>query len=193
MFQGGYSLSSAAGHKGPLEKPQDEKRPEFKPIPGFKELLNIPIFLLFFFGWTLAELSCHFLSNSNTFFKVKRKKPMLIPYMDVSENSGFSPQIIHFNRVFHYKPSVLGYPYFGKHPYNGIKIAKHFPLVQPPALPPRTVALEGGDGLKGPPRRSARTRPRVTWRRWWWESTPWDGWHPLRSNPIYTPYIVGIY
>ena len=31
--------------------------------------------------------------------------------MDVSENSGFSPQIIHFNRVFHYKPYILGYPY----------------------------------------------------------------------------------
>ena len=29
--------------------------------------------------------------------------------MDVSENSGFSPQIIHFNRVFHYKPSILEY------------------------------------------------------------------------------------
>jgi len=29
---------------------------------------------------------------------------------------GFYPQIIHFNRVFHYKPSILGYPYFWKHP-----------------------------------------------------------------------------
>ena len=40
--------------------------------------------------------------------------------MDVSENSGFSLQIIHFNRVFHSKPSILGYPgypYFWKHPY----------------------------------------------------------------------------
>ena len=27
------------------------------------------------------------------------------------------PQIIHFNRVFHYKPSILGYHYFWKHPY----------------------------------------------------------------------------
>ena len=27
-----------------------------------------------------------------------------------------NPQIIHFNRVFHYKPSILGYPYFWKHP-----------------------------------------------------------------------------
>ena len=25
-------------------------------------------------------------------------------------------QIIHFNRVFDYKPSILGYPYFWKHP-----------------------------------------------------------------------------
>ena len=30
---------------------------------------------------------------------------------------GFTPQIIHFNRVFHYfNPSILGYPDFCKHP-----------------------------------------------------------------------------
>ena len=28
-----------------------------------------------------------------------------------------SPIFILFNRVFHYKPSILGYPYFWKHPY----------------------------------------------------------------------------
>ena len=38
--------------------------------------------------------------------------------MGVSENGGFSPQIIQFNRDFHYKSSILGYPYFWKHPYN---------------------------------------------------------------------------
>ena len=27
-------------------------------------------------------------------------------------------QIIHFNRVFHYKPSILGYPYFWKPPIS---------------------------------------------------------------------------
>ena len=27
------------------------------------------------------------------------------------------PKSSHFNRVFHYKPSILGYPYFWKHPY----------------------------------------------------------------------------
>ena len=38
----------------------------------------------------------------------------IIKYMGVSKNS---PQITHFNRVFHYKPSILGYPYFWKPPY----------------------------------------------------------------------------
>ena len=28
------------------------------------------------------------------------------------------PQIINLNRVFHYKPSILGYPYFWKHPFS---------------------------------------------------------------------------
>ena len=41
--------------------------------------------------------------------------------MGVSENKGFSPQIIHFNMGFHYKPSILGYHYFWKHPYGNTK------------------------------------------------------------------------
>ena len=36
--------------------------------------------------------------------------------MDVSENGG-TPKSSIFHRVFHYKPSILGYPYFWKHPY----------------------------------------------------------------------------
>ena len=51
--------------------------------------------------------------DRNEIFVGKKKH-----YMDVSENRGFSPQIIHFNRVFDYKPSILGYPYFWKHPYQ---------------------------------------------------------------------------
>ena len=35
--------------------------------------------------------------------------------MGVSKNRGY-PQIMNFNRIFHYKPSILGYPYFWKHP-----------------------------------------------------------------------------
>ena len=48
-----------------------------------------------------------------------------VTILGVSKNRWFSPQIIHFDRVFHYKPSILGYPYFWKHPYwvsNGRKL-----------------------------------------------------------------------
>ena len=39
-------------------------------------------------------------------------------FLGVSQNSGFSPQIIHFSLGFPlYKPSILGYPYFRKHPH----------------------------------------------------------------------------
>ena len=40
-------------------------------------------------------------------------------YLGVSLNGGFSPQIIHLNRIFHYKPSILGYHYFRKPPFVG--------------------------------------------------------------------------
>ena len=36
--------------------------------------------------------------------------------MGVSENNGTSKSCI-FNKVFHSKPSILGYPYLWKHPY----------------------------------------------------------------------------
>ena len=51
------------------------------------------------------------------------KKDQVIQYMDISENRGTPyPQIIHFNRVFHYKSSILEYLYFWKHPYIYIYI-----------------------------------------------------------------------
>ena len=45
-----------------------------------------------------------------------QKMASFVFYMGVSENSG-TPQIIHFNRVFHCKPSIFRNPYFWKHPY----------------------------------------------------------------------------
>ena len=38
-------------------------------------------------------------------------------YMGVSLNGG-TPQIIHFDRVFHYKPSILRYHHFRTPPYS---------------------------------------------------------------------------
>ena len=43
--------------------------------------------------------------------KKKTNKMRTLRNVGVSKNRGFSPQIIHFNRFFHYKPSILGYPY----------------------------------------------------------------------------------
>ena len=37
---------------------------------------------------------------------------VLLDDMGVSKNRGGPPKSSHFNRVFHYKPSILGYPYF---------------------------------------------------------------------------------
>ena len=38
------------------------------------------------------------------------------------------PKIIHFNRVFHYKTSILGYHHFRKHPYIHDMLCKPFEL-----------------------------------------------------------------
>ena len=50
--------------------------------------------------------------------------------LGISKNNGtpMYPQIIHFNRVFYYKPSILGYPYFWKHPFVGNVVEKHYNL-----------------------------------------------------------------
>ena len=50
-----------------------------------------------------------------------------IPYfhdinMGVSKNKGY-PQIIHFNRAFHYKPSIFRYPYILKTPICTFRVS----------------------------------------------------------------------
>ena len=42
-------------------------------------------------------------------------QPAVIIHLGVSKNNG-TPKSSIFNRVFHYKPSILGYPYFWNHP-----------------------------------------------------------------------------
>ena len=59
------------------------------------------------------------LSNSNHLHPIQYKHQLLTTdlYMGVSKNRG-TPQIIRCSRVFHYKPSILGYHHFWKHPYK---------------------------------------------------------------------------
>ena len=63
------------------------------------------------------------------------------------------PQIIHFNKVFHYKPSILGYPYFWKHPciYSNTFSLHRFSIL---GLHPRS----GCNGPSWRPLRSGQTR-----------------------------------
>ena len=62
--------------------------------------------------------------SSENIQKKQTERSSIIKCMGVSENSG-TPKSSHFNRVFHYKPSILGFPYFWKHPYliqNGLPL-----------------------------------------------------------------------
>ena len=60
--------------------------------------------------------STHFLQPLDEVGKIVKQQEY---NLGVSKNRGFYmflPQIIHFNRIFHYKPSILGaHPYFWKH------------------------------------------------------------------------------
>ena len=67
--------------------------------------------------------SSNYASHCNT---LKGQQLDCNEHMGVSENRGLSPQIIHFNRVFQYKPSILGYPYFfGNTHMHGKKMFKN--------------------------------------------------------------------
>ena len=66
--------------------------------------------------WVVYYLTSRSHPWRNIIGRWNRQGRFFVIYMDVSENSEFSPQIIHFKRVFHYKPSILRYPYFWKHP-----------------------------------------------------------------------------
>ena len=54
-------------------------------------------------------------------------------WVSTQNRGGKTPQIIHFNRVFHYKPSILGYPYFWKHPYSPSGTFGSNPTGSPPS------------------------------------------------------------
>ena len=49
--------------------------------------------------------------------RLKKHFPNVQKVYGCFQKQGWAPQIIHFNRVFHYKPSILVHPYFWKHPY----------------------------------------------------------------------------
>ena len=89
--------------------------------------------LCFFQCWTLLErgwnaagwqfppgaLDCLVCTRSLWCFKGGLMEPDVRSVIWMFQKLRY-PQIINSNRVFPYKPSILGYHYFGKHPYAGI-------------------------------------------------------------------------
>ena len=95
-------------------------------------------------------------TSGNATVKTVWKEMRFLIHLDGCFQKKWYPQIIHFNRVFHYKPSILGYPYFWKHPSILIlprlparyeKSPKHLQLGSPNSRPasPKTC----GTGSRG--------------------------------------------
>ena len=89
-----------------------------------------------------CDYEIHKLEQAGGVLEMFKNGPYCRNFLNVSENRGFSPQIIHFNRVFHYKPSILGvFPLFLETPFSwgDVRWSKrtggedHF-LAQPPWL-----------------------------------------------------------
>ena len=97
--------------------------------------------------------------------------------MDVSENCG-TPQIIHFNRVFHHKPSILGYPNSWKHPYlylhgmvdfYGINVSEFIPSSMHPTI---FLTHNKSGGLRFAyfvPSPKLTAKALNTWKIWWFQ------------------------
>ena len=85
----------------------------FQVIAGYKSAyLSIGPILLSYSWWTKC---CNKWATSKARYLMRYVQRIHVQDMGVSKNRAFSPQIIHFNRVFHYKPSILGSfpPIFG--------------------------------------------------------------------------------
>ena len=65
-----------------------------------------------FTKWMKSTLDWNWGSGGSELIHKPRIDAGLLQNMGVSKNSGVSPQIMNLNRVFHYKPSILGYPKF---------------------------------------------------------------------------------
>ena len=91
-------------------------RQEFQALPVFG-YLNIPWKKpLLFTTWENFYLG-HEFSKHRNHKQIQENGNGLD--MGVSKNN-VTPMNIHFKRVFHYKPSFLGLPYFWKHPHKPI-------------------------------------------------------------------------
>ena len=95
--------------------------PPFHPLRKGWSLVLYPYLVL-----KLHEVSVYLAAGATKFPKVTTS------FCDLPCDKPFGcflqwwyPQIIHFNRVFHYKPSILGYHHFRKHPFGKKLVCGH--------------------------------------------------------------------
>ena len=107
--------------------------------------------------------TCYFFTtNLNCFF---RRISGCHHQMCVSKNSGFSPQIINSNRVFHY----FHHPFWGTHIFGNIQIVMGFPGFPPNRrkeadwMPGLVLDLYGSVGVCGFDGRGAESFWRPRW------------------------------
>ena len=109
------------------------------------------------------------------------------------------PQIIHFNRVFHYKPSILGYHHFRKPPYilrsSSSKTLEHGWYPHPNLL----LATSGCDIEAWHWRLMSKTKwfhtplamEKNCWQRWWnvWIERKKSAWLLMYSTHRFKSYF----
>ena len=90
---------------------QTFESPGWKEVP-FSEILNS-------FWIKTRHKKAAYPSNFPLFsrFNFEMSIQKKLPYDYGGFQKWWYPQVIHFNRVFHYKPSIFGYPNFWKPPY----------------------------------------------------------------------------
>ena len=101
---------------------------------------------------------------------------------------GFSPQIIHFKRVFHYKPFILGYPYFWKHSYS--LNPSHIYINQTVPYPALIVQVTEIDPPPLQRMSGMRTRRSNGWTYRGWN---WFGWVFFTTHFLWDPWKNGIF
>ena len=86
-----------------------------RPAGGEKVAQKTPLKINMEHNWLVVSTHLKNISQNGNLPQIGVK----INNMGVSENSGFSPQIIHFKKgVPFFSPSILGYLYFWKHPHG---------------------------------------------------------------------------
>ena len=101
----------------------------------------------------------------------------------------FPPKSSHYNRVFHYKPSILGYPYFWKHPYASL----YFILITIENLCPPNPTSPNVVVTNALPQGHRHTLATMSTCSCAWGVGIWPTWDDQKKHPHSTSYFSKIF